>query len=765
DCQGGKWGVVNKLRSCDCLVSWGCREWAMGLAGKRWHNHLNPAINKEAWTQDGEIMLIHAHRVHGNKWAELTKFLPGRTDNAIKNHWNSAVRKKLDTYKESGLLEQFQGLPCVVIQSTPATSSRTQHCSEDADEISECSQASTSIRCSQSNNDMGEEAMVAYTRDEEDQQADMSEAFVADDKTQPADDLQNENNPGSDLDDFSKFIEQNISHDPVEPCTDRGQPSSGECFDIFSLDFSQDSEFMHFTNQENNMGVQNQIDPVTYPLDFNNHEDNIGAQDKTDPVLDPLVLVSHDGFSSGQVNGTLQLDRESQTQQPETRPLSYEPPLFPSTDIPFLSCDLIQSGGDLLQEYSPLGIRQLMTTASVNCSSPSGLWDSPSRKYSPEAVLKTAAKTFTCTPSILKKRHRDLLSPLSQNPNDKKHGHVSLLNDENKDVQLQPLSQNGPVSNDKENLNPAADIEKEDISTTVNVQQPHGVLVEHASVENSGIFGETPLKNSLESPSAWKSPWSPFVPGPQIDTHITVEDVEGYFTSPGERSYDALGLMKQLSEQSALAYANAWEVLGDETPDSLVKKRLLQKCESSRQDSNILSERRVLDFSDCVSPKKGEENARHSSGAHVNSALEVSEDPFHGSKVLLRWRNGHTYRMDGTFEDMRKSYCTMHVEIASTHKVLCREHRCSLDDQDRRNLQESMVVVVPKMDGKGVPSIKKVVNQIEDHRLNKVEDIVDSMDSNKRKSCLSSGRKDGKQNENKFASTTVLLKSMKRRLI
>lgn len=44
----------------------------------RWHNHLNPAINKEAWTQDEEIALIHAHQIYGNKWAELTKFLPGR---------------------------------------------------------------------------------------------------------------------------------------------------------------------------------------------------------------------------------------------------------------------------------------------------------------------------------------------------------------------------------------------------------------------------------------------------------------------------------------------------------------------------------------------------------------------------------------------------------------------------------------------------------------------------------------------------------------
>jgi hypothetical protein len=44
----------------------------------RWHNHLNPAINKEAWTQEEELALIRAHQIYGNKWAELTKFLPGR---------------------------------------------------------------------------------------------------------------------------------------------------------------------------------------------------------------------------------------------------------------------------------------------------------------------------------------------------------------------------------------------------------------------------------------------------------------------------------------------------------------------------------------------------------------------------------------------------------------------------------------------------------------------------------------------------------------
>lgn len=44
----------------------------------RWHNHLNPSINKEAWTQEEELILIRAHQIHGNRWAELTKYLPGR---------------------------------------------------------------------------------------------------------------------------------------------------------------------------------------------------------------------------------------------------------------------------------------------------------------------------------------------------------------------------------------------------------------------------------------------------------------------------------------------------------------------------------------------------------------------------------------------------------------------------------------------------------------------------------------------------------------
>ncbi len=46
---------------------------------ERWHNQLDPSICKESWTAEEEIILAEAHEKHGNKWAKIAKYLPGRT--------------------------------------------------------------------------------------------------------------------------------------------------------------------------------------------------------------------------------------------------------------------------------------------------------------------------------------------------------------------------------------------------------------------------------------------------------------------------------------------------------------------------------------------------------------------------------------------------------------------------------------------------------------------------------------------------------------
>ncbi|CAF4296416.1 unnamed protein product [Rotaria socialis] len=102
----GPWTDEEDKKVIELVRDYGARQWSLiakelkGRVGKqcreRWHNHLNPAINKNPWTNDENLLLFILHQHFGNKWAEIAKYFNGRSDNSIKNHWNSSMKKKFE---------------------------------------------------------------------------------------------------------------------------------------------------------------------------------------------------------------------------------------------------------------------------------------------------------------------------------------------------------------------------------------------------------------------------------------------------------------------------------------------------------------------------------------------------------------------------------------------------------------------------------------------------------------------------------------------
>ncbi len=103
----GSWTLEEDNILRDKRVLYG-RKWAKiashlpGRQGKqcreRYVNHLDPNLKKGEWSDDEEAILIALHEHHGNRWANIAKQLPGRSDNDIKNHWYSTIQRKFQTH-------------------------------------------------------------------------------------------------------------------------------------------------------------------------------------------------------------------------------------------------------------------------------------------------------------------------------------------------------------------------------------------------------------------------------------------------------------------------------------------------------------------------------------------------------------------------------------------------------------------------------------------------------------------------------------------
>ena len=139
NCVTGTWTKEEDRILMKLVTENGPRNWTKvskslpGRIGKqcreRWHNHLDPNINKKKWSSEEDANIVRLHLIHGNRWCDIAKEVPGRTDSAIKNRFNSNLSKRLHEEPFATILDNH-----TLSLKTPATTAQSSVDSAAAEE-------------------------------------------------------------------------------------------------------------------------------------------------------------------------------------------------------------------------------------------------------------------------------------------------------------------------------------------------------------------------------------------------------------------------------------------------------------------------------------------------------------------------------------------------------------------------------------------------------------------------------------------------------